>query len=101
MDYQTEYVQVGASFNTLEDLEVITLGDLTFELPKDLKDLQDSLGGTGNCVQVGYSLVDLENEGLFFYFEFFFFFPPLTSIVLDVPTASLTFYSVNCTTGEW
>ena len=83
------------------------LGDLSFSLPENLGELQDILGGIGGCVSVGYSLIDLQeaqsNIFLFFFFFsllftfFFFFFLPK----IGVPTASLTFYAINCTNGEW
>ena len=55
---------MGTSVNALEDLQTISIGDLTFILPYDLKELQESLGGVGECARVGYSLFDLENTGL-------------------------------------
>ena len=60
-------MQIGASLNTLEDLSEITLGDLTFSLPANSEELQNSLGGEGACVQVGYSLISTEDDaGNFF-----------------------------------
>ena len=53
--------------NVLEDLRTISLGDLTFLLPENLQELQESLGGLGGCVRVGYSLVGLEDTGWFLF----------------------------------
>ena len=100
---------MGSSVNVLEDLRIISLGSLTFLLPFDLEELQENLGGVGECVRVGYSFYDLGNTGLkifercflcffFFFFKFSIFFSPCIS---DVPTASLTFYSIDCETGDW
>eukprot|EP00009_Paramoeba_aestuarina_P000425 CAMPEP_0201514108 /NCGR_PEP_ID=MMETSP0161_2-20130828/6022_1 /ASSEMBLY_ACC=CAM_ASM_000251 /TAXON_ID=180227 /ORGANISM="Neoparamoeba aestuarina, Strain SoJaBio B1-5/56/2" /LENGTH=799 /DNA_ID=CAMNT_0047910563 /DNA_START=939 /DNA_END=3335 /DNA_ORIENTATION=+ len=74
-------VQVGAAFTVLEDVQTIVIGDVTFFLPSNLQELQDSLGGLGECVYVGYNLFNLPQS--------------------DVPTASLSFFSINCDTGEW
>ena len=80
---QSDNVQVGASLNTLEDLQTIqlgkilnyflkkifficsyfdVLGGLTFTLPENLAELQESVGGVGTCVSVGYSLIDLQQD---------------------------------------
>ena len=48
--------------NSLEDLKEIDLGQLSFSLPDNLDELQDSLGGEGACVQVGYSLISTEED---------------------------------------
>ena len=72
---QGNNVLVGASLNSLEDLREITLGDLTFTLPNNIQELQESLGGEGACVQVGYSLISTnEDEGYFYFFTLFFFY---------------------------
>ena len=70
--------------NSLEDLKEINLGQLSFSLPDNLDELQDSLGGEGACVQVGYSLISTEvDKGylvislficFFISFLFFYFF---------------------------
>ena len=60
---QTDRIQLGASFDKLENLKVITIGNSVFTLPKSISELQDSLGGRGACVQVGYSLIDLVDSG--------------------------------------
>ena len=65
---QSDQVSIGVSFNVLENLQTISLGEVSFALPENLLDLQESLGGVGQCAQVGYSLLDPRNEGdLFFY----------------------------------
>ena len=65
-------MQIGASLNSLEDLKEINLGQLSFSLPDNLDELQDSLGGEDACVQVGYSLISTEDDGGFIFFFFFF-----------------------------
>ena len=64
-------VQIGAVLNSLEDLKEINLGQLSFSLPDNLDELQNSLGGEGACVQVGYSLISTTKDQ-----GFFFLFPP-------------------------
>ena len=62
LSFKGDNVQIGASSNLLEDLKEITLGDLTFTLPNNIQELQDSVGGEGACVEVGYSLISTEND---------------------------------------
>ena len=96
---------------------MISLGKLSFSLPNDLTELQESLGGVGDCVQMGYSLMDTNNGGCFYHYYYFmnydlaavsiffgeilFFSAHFFLFFSDVPTASLTFYSINCMNGEW
>jgi len=80
-EFLSKNLKVGASVNTLEDLGSISIGDLAFFLPMNLVQLQESSGGVGHCVSVGYSLIDL--------------------VGVEVPTGSLTFFSLDCATGEW
>ena len=74
---------------------------MSFSLPENLGELQEITGGVGGCVSVGYSLLDSQdpqgNFSCFFCLNFsiIYFFP------IGVPTASLTFYAINCTNGEW
>ena len=71
-------------------------------LPDNLSELQGELGGIGECVYAGYSLIYREGLSQSFYllqwiqrkYDLFIF-------ILGLPTASLTFYSVNCSTGDW
>ena len=59
------------------------------------------LGGIGECVQVGYSLISQESEGNNNILISFCFTFTLILLLTDVPTASLTFYTLNCETGKW
>ena len=92
----------------MEDLTEITLGDLTFTLPDNIEELQESLGGEGACVRVGYSLISTVNDGKNFIACF-----SLIILVsnqkkkkkkkkkIDVPTASLAFFDIDCQNGTW
>ena len=80
------------------------MGGLTFSLPDNIEELQESLGGEGACVNVGYSLISTENdEGIIY----FFFIIGIVIYLLTkkkkigVPTASLSFFSLDCETGTW
>ena len=56
---------MGSSFNLLENLQVITIGEAVFSLP-EIQEIRESLGGEGNCISVGYSLISTpEDNGLF------------------------------------
>ena len=58
---QNDSVYVGSSYNLLENLQEIEIGGAIFRLP-GLFELQNLLGGEGECVSTGYSLV--ENGGM-------------------------------------
>ena len=68
----------------LENLRTITVNDATFNLPDNLEELEEILGGVGTCVSVGYSMIEtLQDQGQIFYsfilfyfilYSFFFFF---------------------------
>ena len=47
----------------LEDLSTISIGEVSFSLPNNIQELQSYLGGEGACVYVGYSMIDMDNEG--------------------------------------
>jgi len=79
VEYLNALLAVGTSLNPLENLQFIQLGELTFSLPTDLTELQENLGGEGACVAAGYSLITTETQ---------------------VPAASLTFYSIDCFSGD-
>ena len=103
--------------NSLEDLKEINLGQLSFSLPDNLDELQDSLGGEGACVQVGYSLISTtQDRGYLVVFISLFLYPFIFSLKVTlppiylekifhnntgVPTASLAFFLVNCQNGTW
>ena len=40
------------------------LGGATFQLPENLEELEESLGGVGGCVSVGFSAITTEGESL-------------------------------------
>ena len=68
--FQSETIQVGSSFNILQNLQEINIGGASFALP-DSQEFQDLLGGEGTCVSVGYSLISTGvNDGLIFFFIF-------------------------------
>lgn len=77
-----------------QDVQLVCMSMLTFIL---------KIGGLGECVQVGYSLIDQEKQGnIIFFYSFLFISHRLSyPFLTDVPTASLTFYSLNCDTGKW
>ena len=54
---QSDSVYVGSSYNLLENLQEIEIGGAIFTLP-GLDELQNLLGGEGECVSTGYSLVE-------------------------------------------
>ena len=64
--HQTDRIQLGVAFDILENLETISIGNSIFTLPNNLKELQDSLGGVGECVQVGYSNINLGDAGEYY-----------------------------------
>ena len=75
---------VGAQSGTLEQLagQPIAIGDTgaSFIFPTDISELQESLGDD-TCVYTGTSFVEPTSES-------------------SIPSASLSFYTINCTTGE-
>uniref|UniRef100_A0A7S4NUI1 GPS domain-containing protein n=1 Tax=Paramoeba aestuarina TaxID=180227 RepID=A0A7S4NUI1_9EUKA len=75
---------VGAQSGTLEQLagQPIEIGDTgaLFQFPSDISELEETLGKE-TCVYAGTSFVEAEDE-------------------TQIPAASLSFYTINCTTGE-
>ena len=58
---QNEGIQVGSVFDSLENSKTLSIGGVEFRLPENLFELQQSLGGEGACVSIGFSNIVLKD----------------------------------------
>ena len=65
-NFKTDRIQLGVSYDILENLDAISIGKSSFTLPRE--ELQQLFGEPEKCVQVGYSSIDLEDSGIFIFF---------------------------------
>ena len=58
---QNENFQVSSVVDSLENLQSQNIGVASFQLPDNLEELQQVLGGEGACVPIGFSVIALED----------------------------------------